>query len=313
MTRRTMSGKGGEEEDLARTSSQEEMAFQETDPGPDVEEDVHNLDEQKPIYVGPSHGHTGFKRMYKFDGSRSVVVPPDLDPASMTESSPDLSHAQARNVEKIGGWTEWKIPCADALEEGQKIVFFSYPSQPRLDSGEEWAAKYLRKPEDYEQYRLEVGADAVPPDQFTLDSVEAMRRLMGLAGDVFYPDQLCISPGTVHKANSFLVEHTATMMPQSSGGAEAGAVPASLTSADDLLLCTVWVANYVADVLPNLSKVPTHQFDELDSDALACLQRFLRHHADSIVKLGLTDKVARFLSAHKSRIDWSLSSLADFV
>jgi hypothetical protein len=99
----------------------------------------------------------------------------------------------------------------------------SFPSifsgQPGQLVGRDWAANYLRTPQDYEEYCIQAGEGAVPPEQFCLDPDVAMQRLMGLAGDVFYPDQLCLSPGTVHKANSFLVEHTATMMPQSSGGA----------------------------------------------------------------------------------------------
>ena len=75
----------GSEQTTGSTSSEEGMPLQEIEPGPDVEEDVHNLDEQKPVYVGPSHGNSGFKRMYKFDGSRRVVVPSALDSSTLTD------------------------------------------------------------------------------------------------------------------------------------------------------------------------------------------------------------------------------------
>jgi hypothetical protein len=66
-------------------------------------------------------------------------------------------------------------------------------------------------------------------------------------------------------------------------------------------------------VLPSLAKVPTRAFDELDVDALACLQRYLKHHAEAIVQLGLKNKVGRFLSAHESRINWSSCILVDLL
>jgi hypothetical protein len=96
----------GSEECVASTSSGEGIALQETEPGPDVEEDVHNLDEQKPVYVGPSHGYSGFKRMYKFDGSRRVVVPPALDLSSLTDDEAECLRLAALgryDEEMMGG------------------------------------------------------------------------------------------------------------------------------------------------------------------------------------------------------------------
>jgi hypothetical protein len=49
-----------------------------------------------------------------------------------TRATPDLSHAQARKVDQLGGWSKWKVPCADPMEEGHKLVFFSYPSKLHL-------------------------------------------------------------------------------------------------------------------------------------------------------------------------------------
>jgi hypothetical protein len=79
------------------------------------------------------------------------------------------------------------------------------------------------------------------------------------------------------------------------------------------IFCAVFVGTMVAEVLPNLSKVPTAAFDQLDSDALACLQRYLKHHAAQIVQLGLEERVVRFMAAHESRIDWAGSPLQGHV
>jgi hypothetical protein len=96
----------GSGENMPSTFGGEGMALQETEPGPDVEEDVHNLDEQKPVYVGLSHGCSGFKRMYKFDGSRRVVVPPALDLLTLTDDEAEclrLAGVGRYDGEMIGG------------------------------------------------------------------------------------------------------------------------------------------------------------------------------------------------------------------
>jgi hypothetical protein len=62
--------------------------------------------------------------------TRSLPVPSSPTRSLKTSrESPDLSHAQAVQVQEIGGWSKWKIPSADELPEGHKIVFFSYPSK----------------------------------------------------------------------------------------------------------------------------------------------------------------------------------------
>lgn len=99
------------------------------------------------------------------------------------------------------------------------IICSTLSSQPQQILGQAWASTYLRTPEDYAEYCATHPDENVSPEAFRLDSDVAMQRLMDLSGDVFFQDQLCISPGTVHKANEYLIEHTATMMPQSSGGA----------------------------------------------------------------------------------------------
>lgn len=84
----------------------DDTTFEETEPGPDTEEDVWNADEQKPVYVGLRHGYTGYKRMFKFDGNRLVVIPSTLVRATLTDDEAECLELAAQGIydgEMIGG------------------------------------------------------------------------------------------------------------------------------------------------------------------------------------------------------------------